>query len=441
MMLRTTLIVGLALWSGCLIAADARPNVIVIISDDQGWRDMGYNGSEILTPNLDRLAKTGVRLDSNYVCPTCSPTRIALLAGRNPSRYGVLGPIGGRSKQSLPLGTPTIASVLKKAGYYTAISGKWHLGLRPEVGPRQYGFDSTYGYLHGQVDPYTHIYKNGDATWHRQDKLITEKGHATDLLTAEAIRVIERKSDQPFFLYVAYSVPHYPLQEPAKWTSLYDGKIDDPDRKLFAASLTHMDDGIGKIVAALDRTGKRKNTLFIYTSDNGGQKSWSAPKTEYSGRFRPNKTLGDNRPLRGWKGDLHEGGIRVPAFVNWPGTLKSTVIPETVSALDWFPTIAKFCDVRVDANWKLEGIDIGPTLREEPRKRTAQRILYWKTGRQWAVRVGGFKLIATKAGKAINLQLFDVKSDPNEKNDLAGKQPDRVKSLQAELRRQQSLDR
>ena len=270
----------------------AKPNVLLIVSDDQGWKDIGYQGSEFKTPVLDQLANEGVKLNRHYVYPTCSPTRVGLISGRNPSRYNILGPIGGKSKQSLPVDTFTITDMLKTAGYATAISGKWHLGLRPEVGPKQYGFDSTYGYLHGQIDPYTHRYKYGDKTWHRNDKLFDEKGHATDLITNEAIRIIEKKNDQPFFLYVPYSVPHYPLDEPDKWMNLPDVKqIKNHSRRLHAASIRHMDASVGKLIDALEKTDKRKNTLIIFTSDNGGQRSWNAPKNQYDGRYAPNDVL------------------------------------------------------------------------------------------------------------------------------------------------------
>ena len=362
-----------------------------------------------------------------------------MLAGRNPSRYGVLGPIGGRSKQALPAETMLLAKVLSGVGYYTAITGKWHLGLRPEVGPRRYGFDSSYGYLHGQLDQYTHIYKNGDRTWHRDEKFIDEKGHATDLITDEAVRVIERKSDQPFFLYVAYSVPHFPLQESNQWTSLYDGRIDDPDRKKFAASLTHMDAGIGRIVKALEQSGKRNNTLLIYTSDNGGQKEYYS-RTDYNGgKHSPNKVLGNNRPLRGWKGDLYEGGIRVPALVNWPEKLAPSVINQTVSVLDWYPTIAAYAGVKIQREWKLEGRNIRPLLEKSWLPELLQRTLYWKTSRNYALLNGSWKLIEHR-GKESRFELFNLTKDPYEKTDLAVKHPEKLKNLERLLAQQKKLD-
>jgi arylsulfatase A-like enzyme len=414
----------------------ARPNVVVIVSDDQGWADIGYHGSDVLTQTLDGLAEAGVRLDQSYVYPTCSPTRAALLAGRNPSRFGIHTPIGGRSEQALPTDVVTLPKTLAELGYRTAISGKWHLGLRPEVGPLQYGFASSYGYLHGQVDPYTHLYKNGDPTWHRNDKLIQEQGHATDLITDEAIRVIEAKNDLPFLLYVAYSVPHYPLDEPAEWLDLYDGKIEDPSRRLFAASLTHMDAAIGRIVEALDRTGKRKETILIFTSDNGGQKSWSN-RTQYAGRYadKPHHVLGDNRPLRGWKGEPYEGGVRVAALVSWPGVLDARVIESPVHVMDWLPTLVTLAGGDVDPADQLEGVDIWPLLTGEVQH--AKRTFYWNTGSHSALRHGDWKFIQHESGRT---ELFDLAKDPYETHDLTATEAARTTELRQLLNYQQELD-
>ncbi len=307
-------------WWTCLpvaaAAADRPPNIVVIIADDLGWKDVGYHGSEIRTPHIDKLATAGVRLERHYVYPTCSPTRAGLLTGRNPSRFGIHAPIAGRSEQRLPSGTPTLASILRTRGYTTALLGKWHLGLRPEVGPRQYGFDQTYGYLHGQLDQYTHLYKNGDRSWHRNDSFVDEKGHATDLIAGEAVRFIATQRSKPFFLWVAFSVPHFPLQEEDKWVAPYSSSIKDPSRRLYAASVTHMDAGIGRIIAALEKAGKLSETVIFFTSDNGGQQEYHS-EVDYGGKHGPNPVLGNNRPLRGWKTDLYEGGVRVPAFVYW----------------------------------------------------------------------------------------------------------------------------
>jgi arylsulfatase A-like enzyme len=283
---RTVLLwlLGLWLWGGFSAARasseDRPPNFLILIADDLGWRDVGYHGSEIRTPHLDAMARAGVRLERHYVCPTCSPTRAGLLTGRNPSRFGIHGPIDGRSLQALPGNVTTLAAALKTRGYATAMMGKWHLGLRPEVGPRRYGFDQSYGYFHGQLDQYAHRYKNGDRTWHRDDAFVDEQGHATDLIANEAIRYLQGPHRQPFFLWVAFSVPHYPIQEDARWVEPYEPVIADPSRRLYAASVTHMDAAIGRIVAALKQNGRLRDTLILFTSDNGGQRDYQS-RTDY----------------------------------------------------------------------------------------------------------------------------------------------------------------
>jgi len=415
--------------------AAERPNIVVIVADDLGWRDVGYHGSEIATPNFDRLAAEGVRLEAHYVFPVCSPTRAGLLSGRNPSRYGILGPIGGRSELALPTETHTLADLLKSRGYETAISGKWHLGLRPEVGPRQYGFDSTYGYLHGQLDQYSHRYKNGDRTWHRQDVFIDEVGHATDLIAAEAVRFVEARHEGPFFLYVAFSVPHTPLQEDDTWTAPYREAEIAASRKVFAASVTHMDAGVGRIAEALERTGKRSDTLVIFTSDNGGQQNYRSD-TDYGGIFGPYDVLGDNRPLRGWKGSMYEGGVRVPAFALWPGRLEPRMVDAVVSVLDWYPTLAALTGEPADESLRLEGQNIWPQLEGVA---GGPRRLYWKTGSAYALRDGPWKLMTSRRGEP-SPQLFRLDQDPNEEDDLAAAHPERVARLFELLDEQKRLD-
>ena len=413
------------------------PNFLVLIADDMGWHDIGYHDSDIRTPELDKLAKSGVRLERHYVCTTCSPTRAGLLTGRNPSRYGILGPIGDRSTLSLPLDTATLPRVLKTRGYATALSGKWHLGLRPEVGPRKYGFDQTYGYLHGQIDPYTHRYKNGDRTWHRNDEFIDEKGHATDLITDDAVRFLSAERKEPFFLYVAFSVPHHPLQEEDKFVAPYRETIKDPSRRLYAASIAHLDASVGRIVAALEKTGQLKNTLILFTSDNGGQRDYNS-KTEYEGKYGPLPTLGDNRPWRGWKGELYEGGIRVPAFVHWQGRLKPEELGHTVSYLDWYPTFAKLAGVNIEAAWKLEGRDVWPLMTGAVRK-PAKTTLYWNTPAATSVIDGDWKLIVSKR-KAESVELYNLAYDHEEKTDRAVENPKKVEELRKVLAEQKKLD-
>lgn len=417
-------------------ASTQRPNIVFIIADDLGWADVGYHGSEIQTPNIDRLAREGVRFSHHYAMATCTPTRVGLMTGRYPSRYGVTAPAYGKIFDD---DTITLAEALRRGRYATSISGKWHMGSPPDWTPRNYGFESSYGYFHGQVDPYVHDYKSGVPTWHRNDRYIEEKGHATDLITKEAIRVIESKHDKPFFLYVTYSVPHHPLDEPSEWTSKYEGRIQEPSRRWFAASVTHMDHGIGWIVEALDRQGLRKDTLIVFVSDNGGQQGWSS-KEEYKGRYgdRPHAVLGNNRPLRGWKGELYEGGIRVPALANWPGVLKPRELDAPVHIVDWMPTLCTLtgCPGRRDLAW--DGSNIWPAILGE-KVSAGPRSFYWKTPNAAAVRRGDWKLIVNKNGRVA--QLYDVASDPYETKDLAREQPERVSELKALLKEYAAKDR
>ena len=418
--------------STCAAADDKRstPNIVIIIADDLGWRDVGYHDSEIQTPHIDRLAKAGVRLERHYVYPTCSPTRAGILTGRNASRFGIHAPIADRSEAALP-GHPTLARALAGRGYETALFGKWHLGSNPRSG-RQYGF-SSYGYLHGQIDQYTHRYKNGDRTWHRDDAFIDEKGHATDLIADESVKFIQAARKKPFFLWVAFSVPHHPVQEEEKWLKPYQ-EVKDVSRRQYAASVAHMDAAIGRIVETLDKSGQSDNTLIVFTSDNGGQKDY-ASKTDYEGKHGPNPTLGDNRPLRGWKGQLYEGGIRVPAFVSWRGRLKPRVVNEAVSHLDWMPTLARLAGAEANG----EGRDVWPLLSGDG-KAAAAKPLYWNIGNHKAVIMGDWKLIEP-AKKKDAAELYDLAADPAETKNRVADNAAKVEELRKIMANQSKLDR
>ena len=262
-----------------------RPNILFILTDDQGWGDVGYNDPTIYTPNIDRLSGEGIRLNRHYVHPQCTPTRVALLTGRYPSRFGTHATWAGGNDQAIPYGTPTLASLLKSVGYDTALIGKWHLGSVSSQGPKYWGFDYSYGCLAGGCDNYTHLYKYSDKnpyshTWHRNGVLIADSEggelyeagkHTTDLLTKDAIRFIEKERDKPFFLYLAHTAPHTPLQEEKKWFNDSEGKLEKlgKKRRLFAAVLHHLDDAVGQVAQALKNTGQWENTIVIYSSGNG----------------------------------------------------------------------------------------------------------------------------------------------------------------------------
>ncbi|MDR8393020.1 sulfatase-like hydrolase/transferase [Aliifodinibius sp. S!AR15-10] len=421
--------------------AEDPPNIIVIIPDDLGWSDVGYHGSEISTPNIDRLAASSIRFDHQYVYPTCTPTRVSFITGRYPSRFGVTGPDYG---EVIDMGTPTLPSLLQENGYHTAIAGKWHMGSPPYT-PLKYGFDASYGFFDGQIDPYTHEYKTETATtrrrsWHRNDEYLDEEGHATDLITEEAIRVINEKRANPFFLYVAYSVPHHPLNEPREWTSQYEHLTMSPSRKWFAASVTHMDDGIGKIVDALNETGQRENTIILFISDNGGQKSWHSD-TLYHGAYsdKPHTVLGNNYPLKGWKQDLYEGGIRVPAFINWKGTLESGTAEMPVHVSDWLPTFYGAAGIDRDLSaLQLDGQNIWPYLTDQQPVNTDRR-MYWKVPHQSAVREGAWKLIEDH--DTGGFELYNLDNDFRETHDLSEEYPEKVEQLTELLEKFEENDR
>jgi arylsulfatase A-like enzyme len=358
------------------------------------------------------------------------------MTGRYPSRLGVTTPDYG---DLFDKDTVTLPTALAASGYDTSISGKWHMGSPPDCVPMKYGFATSYGYFDGQIDPYTHLYKTGRHCWHRNDTLVDEEGHATDLIADEAVRIIESKDANPFFLYVAYSVPHCPLNEPEEWVSLYKDSISELSRRWFAASITHMDDGIGRIIEALDRTGVRENTLIVFSSDNGGQEDWHN-KEQYDGRYadKPHTVLGNNLPLRGWKGQVYEGGIRVPALANWKGVLKPGTVESPVHIVDWMPTLCRVAGVtpKKDLDW--DGQDIWPPITGEERN-APPRTLYWKTPKEFGLRHGDWKLIVAADGS--RKELFDLAADPNEKSDLAAAQPERVAELVEVLERTKEKDR
>jgi arylsulfatase A-like enzyme len=415
------LCVGLCVVDDCIAAeAGSRPNIILIVSDNQGVADLGFRGSAIQTPNIDRLADGGVVLDAHYVFLTCSPSRAGLLMGRNPSRYGILQFIMRDSRQSLPPGSVTIAEALRSEGYATAISGKWHLGLHEDLGPRTYGFDESYGLLHGNLDPITHLYREKWRTWHRNDRLIDEPGHPTDLITREALRVIDQWKERPYFLYVPYNTPHGPFVEDERWTRRYEDVFDDPLRRLYSASITHMDDGIGQILQALEDSGQRDRTLVVFFSDNG-----AFPKQ------------GSSSPYRGAFGEPYEGGVRMPAVISWPERLKPAVVSSVTSILDWYPTLLEIVGATVDPQAQLEGRSIWSLINGtgEPSTRT----LYWRSPRYLALRQGAWKLIIDMQ-RGGDPELYNLESDPHERKSIADRNPDVVDRLLQEIQRQADRD-
>lgn len=412
---------------------DVRPNVVVIVSDDQGWGDVGYHDASLRTPHMDTLARTGVELDQHYVQPQCTPTRVALMTGRYPSRFGAHCTTAS-NQRSLPPGTPTLASMLKSRGYATALAGKWHLGSKAEWGPNHYGFDSSYGSLAGAIGMYDHRYRIGnpfEETWHRDHEFLVEEGHSTDLLAAEAVRVIEEPREEPFFLYVPFHAVHVPIVERDERWAQENAHIESPDRRAFAAALTHLDDAVGRIVAALERTGQRENTLIVFTSDNGGLRNHGG--NTYPPPDPALREFSSNAPLRGQKTQAFEGGIRVPAFVSWPARLEPRVVRAPLHAVDWMPTLAALVDWTPEELPEWDGRDIWGLLAGT--EVAQERRLYWRWGRAWdALRVGDWKIVRRNGQKDGKRQegewkLFHLAVDPYEERDLAAEQPARIQEL------------
>jgi len=428
----------LALFASQARAEAVRPNILFLIADDLGWADVAWHGSDIDTPHLDRLARGGVILDQHYVTPMCSSTRACLLSGRYSTRFGLDGATNSRV---FPFGMTTLAAALQSLGYDTGLTGKWHLGSTPEWGPQHFGFTRSYGSFAGGVDQYSHLYKRGpfQKTWQRNHQYVEEEGHATDLIVREAIRWIEAAPERrkPWYIQVAFTAVHVPIQEPGEWIEPYADRIENESRRRFAACATHMDQTIGEMIVALDRTGQRENTLIVFTSDNGGSGPWK-PSGKYPGQYEPCPVLGINEPLRGRKGTVYEGGIRVPAFVCWPEKLPCGVtMRHPVHIVDWMPTLLRLTGCETNAEgFKFDGRDIWPLLTGEqtdPQPRT----LYFKRGSSAALRLGDWKLVASGA----NRQLFDLASDPNEENDLANKCPDELTELSALLQAEREKEK
>lgn len=405
-----------------------KPNIVFFLIDDLGRSDVGFMGCrDIQTPQIDALAKAGAILDAHYVQPVCSPTRAALMTGRYATRTGVYTIVRPHAKWGLPLAERTLANALKEAGYQTAITGKWHLGEfdRAYV-PTARGFDHQFGHYFGAIDYFTHT--RGDAhDWYRDDKELKVAGYSTHLIAEEACRLIRAKpKGKPLFLYVPFNGVHSPLQVPDKYLAPY-AKLTG-NRKTLAGMLSAVDEAIGQIVTALTETGERERTLILFSADNGG------PNPE---------SLSTNGTLRAGKGTLYEGGVRVCAFANWPGRIPAgTTVSEPMHAVDWYPTLVKLAGGSLDQKLPLDGRDIWPMLTQQA-KSPHDAILLVQSPQKVAVRLGDWKLHMTrggaksKAGTAADateaFELYNLRDDVGEKNNLASQQSERVATLQARI--------
>lgn len=440
--------VGLVLASPHGQADDAakspsKPNFLIFLADDLGSADVPWRGGNYSMPVLDALAKESARLESHYVHPMCSPTRAALLSGRYASRFGCTG---AQNELVYPSGTVTLASALQSIGYRTALTGKWHLGSKPEWGPNHYGFDESYGSLAGGVGPYLHKYKTGpfENTWHRNEKLLSEEGHVTDLIAREAVRFLEAQTAaKPFFLYVPFTAVHVPITEPQEWQDR-NSHIAEAGARLHAACASHMDDAVGRVLTALDKHGFRDDTIVVFFSDNGGHDTTSNTSQAYAGDYPNVKVAGHNTPLRGYKSQLYDGGIRSATIIRWPGKIAAGLqIDQPTHAVDFFPTIATLAGYRPPQDLRWDGHDLGSLLLspdKQPTPALANRTVYCAgVGyRSSALRQGSWKLIVDRKGTE---ELYNLATDPSESRNLASAEPEQVARLKTLMQAAAAADR
>ncbi len=423
-------VAGLLVLSGAFAsvrAADQKPNIVYIVADDLGWKDVGFHGSDIKTPHLDALAATGVRLEQFYAQPMCTPTRAALMTGRYPFRYGLqTAVILSGHTYGLPTDEWLLPQTLKEAGYATAIIGKWHLGhADPKYWPRQRGFDHQYGPLIGELDYFTHE-QHGRVDWYRNNKVVKEKGYTTTLLGDDAVKLIAAHDPAtPLYLYLAFNAPHTPYQAPREYLDRYPD-IADPSRRAYAASITAMDEQIGRVVEALERRGMREHTLIVFQSDNGGTRN---AMFAGEGDMSKIKIPCENGPYRDGKGSLYEGGTRVVALANWPGHVAAgSTVNEMIHVVDLYPTIAALAGASTAKCKPLDGLNVWPTISAgtaSPRTEIIYNVEPFRAG----VRDGDWKLIWRAPLPSVP-ELYNLAQDPSEKDNVAAQNPDKVAALQ-----------
>ncbi len=407
-------------------AVEPKPNILYIVADDLGWKDVGFHGSDIKTPNIDRLAAGGARLEQFYVCPFCTPTRASLMTGRYPFRYGLqTSAIPSNHTYGLATDEWLLPQALKEAGYATALIGKWHLGHADQkYWPRQRGFDYHYGPLIGEIDYFSHT-QHGVLDWFRNNKPVNEEGYSTTLLGADAVHFIDRQdAATPFYLYLAFNAPHSPYQAPGEYLDRYQS-IADPTRRAYAAMVTAIDDQVGRVVEALKKKGALDNTLIVFHSDNGGT---SNPMFAGEGDVSKLKIPCDNGPYREGKGSIYEGGTRVVAFANWPGHIKPQTVEGMVHAVDMFPTLAALTGASTAKCKPLDGMNVWPTIAEgkpSPRTELIYNIEPFRAG----VRQGDWKLV-WRTLLPSSVELYNIADDPGEKHNVAAEHPETAAKLQ-----------
>ncbi len=404
-----------------------KPNIVYIVADDLGWKDVGFHGSDIRTPHIDALAQGGARLEQFYAQPMCTPTRAALMTGRYPLRYGLqTAVIASAHTYGLPTDEWLLPQALKEAGYTTAIVGKWHLGhADPKYWPRQRGFDVQYGPLIGEIDYFTHE-QHGVTDWYLNNKQVKEEGYSTTLIGDHAVKLIEQhEAARPLYLYLTFNAPHTPYQAPQEYLDRYAG-IADPSRRAYSASITAMDDQIGRVLAALEKKGMLADTLVVFQSDNGGTRN-----AMFAGEGDMSKIRipCDNGPYRDGKGSIYEGGTRVVALANFPGRIRpGSVVDGMIHVVDMYPTLAGLAGASTAKCKPLDGVDVWATISDgkpSPRTEIVYNIEPFRAG----VRQGDWKLV-WRVLLPPAVELYNIAADPSEKANLAAQHPDRVAALQ-----------
>jgi arylsulfatase A-like enzyme len=412
---------------------NARPNVIFILADDLGWGDLScYGRPDYRTPNLDQLAVQGARFTDAYsASAVCTPTRCGFVTGRYPARLkiGLFEPLTAANQTvGLDPGHPTIASLLKKSGYETALIGKWHLGFRPEWGPNAHGFDDFFGVLSGAVDYHLHKTGQGQPDLFENLTPVQRNGYLTDLLTDRAVNYISRPRTAPFYLSLHYTAPHWPWQDRKGGERvIFTDKTIEPvtmggggSLRLYAEMMRSLDDGIGRVMKALKTKGLDRNTLVIFTSDNGGER--------FSYQW----------PFSGDKGDLLEGGIRVPAIVRWPAVVPSNRVTRQMAiTMDWTATILAVAETKPADGYPLDGINLLPIVTGA--NPSLDRTFFWRIYDRDAVRQGRWKYVRDGNRR----RLFELSADQHEQADFSLKNPDVFERLVAEFEKwnQQMLPR
>ena len=388
-------------------AVEARPpNIVVILADDLGWGDLERHGGPARTPAIDRLALEGVELQRCYAHPVCSPTRAALLTGCLPRRFGIDRPLRRRDP-GLPAGLPTLPRTLSAAGYATNLVGKWHLGTSSP--PLASGFDHFYGFLGPEIDSFTHLDRRGDLDWQRDGTPVEEEGYAAILMADEAVRIIQRQdADRPFYLQVAFNVPHFPILAPAVSTAKYAG-LPEPQATR-CGMIDVLDTGVARVLEALDERGLAAETILLFLSDNGADRS------------------GSNAPFRARKATVYEGGIRVPAIVRFPGRLPAaTVSEQPITVQDLFPSLCAATGIPLPADAQCDGVDLWPALSAG---RVDDRPPFVIATADRACFAGDWKLVVNAAG---GTELFHLGSDPGETRDLLAAEPGVAAILRSRL--------